>query len=308
MGATMPITESVSRGFRDVDDALRAMRDSEGALRAAAQLLQRGLSVIPIQPFGKRALVPWRPYQRRRASCADLAAWSRAYPTMNLGIVTGSISNLVVIDCDDATAVAWAEHHLPATPMVTQTSGGRHLFYRAPSQRVTNRVGVRLDDGRRLRIDVRGSGGYVVVPPSVHPSGARYVRVGPWPALSDLPVFDPAWLPQAPRTPSAAATPRLKLPPSILGSLNASASLRRARAWMAKRDPAIAGRGGDVRTFITACNLVREFGLDDADALDLLRVWNCACVPPWSDVELVAKIRNARRHGRSGPSGARFAP
>ncbi|MBL8786201.1 MAG: hypothetical protein JNJ59_14980 [Deltaproteobacteria bacterium] len=74
-------------------------------------------------------------------------------------------------------------------------------------------------------------------------------------------------------------------------------NLERARAWMAKRDPAIAGAGGDRWTYATAAKLVVDFDLSDADAFELLREWNETCSPPWSERDLAAKLIHARKYG-----------
>ena len=59
-------------------------------------------------------------------------------------------------------------------------------------------------------------------------------------------------------------------------------ALKRARAWIAKRDPAIQGNGGDNHTYATTCHLL-DFGLNADETLDLLYEWNERCQPKWSD-------------------------
>lgn len=68
----------------------------------------------------------------------------------------------------------------------------------------------------------------------------------------------------------------------------------RATAYMAKRDPAIEGQEGDRWTYKTVCKLM-DLGLDDEQAMTLLLEWNQACQPPWTEKELRAKVRSARR-------------
>ncbi|MDB4946216.1 MAG: hypothetical protein JWP97_5750 [Labilithrix sp.] len=77
----------------------------------------------------------------------------------------------------------------------------------------------------------------------------------------------------------------------------------RASRWLAQRDPAIQGSGGDKHTFETACAIVRGFDLDDASAYRLLCDWNLTCRPPWDEHGLRRKIREARERGRM-PFGA----
>lgn len=79
--------------------------------------------------------------------------------------------------------------------------------------------------------------------------------------------------------------------------------LERARRYLAALPPAITGRHGDLYTFRVCCRLVRGFALDDADALTLLATWNARCEPPWSERELIDKLRRARRYGREPVGG-----
>jgi hypothetical protein len=74
--------------------------------------------------------------------------------------------------------------------------------------------------------------------------------------------------------------------------------LERARRYLAVIPPAVAGDGGDATTFRVCCRLVRGFALDDEEALGVLANWNSACIPPWSEEELRAKLKGARRYGR----------
>ncbi len=80
-------------------------------------------------------------------------------------------------------------------------------------------------------------------------------------------------------------------------------ALERARRYVAVIPPAVAGNGGDAATFCVCCRLVRGFALEDEDALGVLAEWNSACVPPWSEEELRAKLKGARRYGREPVGG-----
>ena len=66
---------------------------------------------------------------------------------------------------------------------------------------------------------------------------------------------------------------------------------------------AVAGQHGDEATFSVCCRLVRGFALEDDDALSVLTDWNNACSPPWSELELRAKLKAARRYGREPVGG-----
>lgn len=138
--------------------------------------------------------------------------WWRRSPGANVGIATGACSGLVVVDLDlprggreSLEAVLDAGRDLPRTLRARTGGGGLHLFYAAPPNvRVANTAGRLPGVARPLPgIDLRGDGGYVVVPPSVHASGRRYrwdgrARVSPL----------PAWLwPARPAPTARAATP-----------------------------------------------------------------------------------------------------
>jgi len=176
--------------------SLNLQHDAEGAgedrLAAARAYLARGWSVVPVEPRGKRPLVPWRRLQTRRASAAELERWFARWPDANVAIVTGRLSGLVVLDVDPRHGGAASldlleagQAPLPETPEVLTGGGGRHLYFRHPGGRVGNRVD--LLPG----LDLRGDGGCVVAPPSVHPSGRPYAwRAGRAPqecALAPLP-------------------------------------------------------------------------------------------------------------------------
>lgn len=115
--------------------------------------------------------------------------WERA-PASNIGLRTGIESGLVVLDIDPAhggsrSIKALIDRHgdLSDMPRVRTGSGGWHLFFAHPGEPVRNSAG-RLGPG----LDVRGDGGYVIAPPSVHASGAHYrweIEAGALPPMPD---------------------------------------------------------------------------------------------------------------------------
>lgn len=85
--------------------------------------------------------------------------------------------------------------------------------------------------------------------------------------------------------------------------LSAASAVERARAFLQRVDPAVAGQQGDLRTFRVCCRIVRGFDLSDDEAVGALREWNARCEPPWSERELRQKVTNARRYGREPQGG-----
>src|SRR5437899_3731387 len=161
---------------------------TENALeRAALENLARGWSVIPLRSTGsvedrkKPLLESWKQYQERLPTKAEVIGWWRERPTANVGIVTGKVSGLVVIDADGPNCSELCRQQgifLPKTATV-QTGRGYHAYYARPGGRqFENRVAL-LKDGKEKtaggsQVDIRGDGGYVVAPPSVHGSGRVY--------------------------------------------------------------------------------------------------------------------------------------
>ncbi len=126
------------------------------------------MPVFPCDPGGKRPLTPSGFWDATTDDHRVRAWWGR-WPAANVGVPTGRRSGLLVLDVDQrgggpqSLAALEREHGpLPKTATGRTGGGGVHLFFRYPSGReVRNSAGV-LGPG----LDVRGEGGYVVVPPS----------------------------------------------------------------------------------------------------------------------------------------------
>jgi len=136
------------------------------AKAAAADYHRGGWCPIPIKKASKQtALSRLAPYLERRATVEELRAWSWS----GVGIVTGQVSGVLVLDVDGPEGEAELQRHgHPVTPMVRTASGGLHLYFRHPEHDV--RTGIRVAPG----LDVKASGGYVVAPPSVGANGKPY--------------------------------------------------------------------------------------------------------------------------------------
>ncbi|MSR15329.1 MAG: hypothetical protein EXR86_12355 [Gammaproteobacteria bacterium] len=144
-------------------------------MKAALAYENQGYSVIPLVPRGKIPLIPsWVQYQITRATREEIGAWWRLWPEANLGIVTGDISGICVIDCDSPEAATAIKPTLGdmADVGVAATGKGFHLYY-AHTVKLGNRAGV------KPQVDFRGDGGYVVAPPSIHATGKVYEWVKP---------------------------------------------------------------------------------------------------------------------------------
>lgn len=124
---------------------------------------------------------------------AKIRAWWKKWPTANIGIATGSVSDLVVVDIDprnggDDTFDALVREFgaAPETPEVLTGGGGRHLYFRDTGGVIPSTLGP--------GIDIKADGGYVVAPPSVHIRGRRYAwELSALPSNIALADFPRAW-------------------------------------------------------------------------------------------------------------------
>ncbi len=142
---------------------------------AALAALARGWSVIPVLERTKRPAFAWREFQARCARPAEVEVWLHHMPKANIAAVTGALSGIVVVDVDPAhggdESLARLEAEigrLPPTVEAKTGGGGRHLYFAHPGGHVANRVGILPG------IDIRGDGGVIVMPPSIHPNGNAY--------------------------------------------------------------------------------------------------------------------------------------
>lgn len=145
---------------------------------AALSYAARGWAVFPLVERDKIPAVKGG-FKAASDDAETIGEWWDAHPRHNVGIATGSASRgLVVIDLDVDEARGengldtlreWEREHgeLPETTSAETGSGGMHLYYMCNTP-----IGCSVDNDKG--VDIRGDGGYVVAPPSVHPSGGVY--------------------------------------------------------------------------------------------------------------------------------------
>jgi hypothetical protein len=135
---------------------------------AAVALAERGYFIFPCKPRGKRPLTE-HGYKDATNDVEVVRKWWEQYPDANIGLVPG-LSGFLVIDVDGPIG----EESLRCLGLDTvktlfvKTGRGRHLYFARPN----GRIGNAHDLGKGL--DIRCDAGYVLVPPSVHPTGAKY--------------------------------------------------------------------------------------------------------------------------------------
>ena len=121
----------------------------------------------------KKPLVEWKPYQDRLPTEEEVTEWWTKWPDANLGMATGHLSRLIVVDPDSQEATQDFIETYPEAKVTRQAQTGREgarHFYFIHEPGITNDAGKLLGKG----IDIRGEGGFVIVPPSIHANGKSY--------------------------------------------------------------------------------------------------------------------------------------
>ena len=112
-------------------------------------------------------------------------------------------------------------------------------------------------------------------------------------------------------TPAAFPTPPDPPPPPprpvLVRQTISLGVVERARRYLARVEPAVAGQHGDLHTFRVCCRIVRGFALSEEEAMAVLTEWNSRCEPPWSERDLRDKIDRARRYGKEQIGGLSVA-
>lgn len=158
------------------------MYENNKNLEAALEYLAAGWSVIPTG-LDKRPLLAWKEFQTKRATAPEVREWFAKWPEANIGIVTGKISGLVVVDVEQGGST----EGLTPTVISATGGGGYHYYYKHPGFEIGN-------DSRKIRelTDIRGDGGFVVAPFSRHASGKFYEWIAS-PDMADLADL-PEWI------------------------------------------------------------------------------------------------------------------
>lgn len=257
------------------------MSAGDDMLRAALTYSGRfGFAVFPCKPRGKTPLTE-HGFKDASKDPAQIRKWWERWPDANIGVATGSISGIVVLDIDprhggdDTLGALQAQcGKLPETPSVLTGGGGLHFYFRHPGDNIPNSAS-QIGQG----IDVRGDGGYVIAPKSVHESGKRYL----WEASSridQMPLAElPDWL--------------LKLITSTEARNNPDSDSKRARIAapdVSKLTAGVSEGDRDNQLFRLACYL-RRLGYSRMQAEPVLLDAAARCRPPFPSHQALRKWR-----------------
>ena len=252
-----------------------------------------GWPVFPVVPAGKKPLVE-RGFYSATVNVDQIHGWWQRWPLANIGVPTGRITGLVVLDVDvkadsetgrngidslGRLAQVSGYVPLPPTRLAATGGGGFHLFYAYPP-------GAKVRSTSRLRglpgLDVRALGGYIVCPPSQHASGQRY-----------------RWIDEGPLAPYPRFLVELAIAPAL--GVQRRHKGEPVRQWdrLAMRVALTRARPGSRNAvgYWLARRLV-EAGLPMAEAENVMRVY-ARFVPaghhPYTVEEALASLHSVRR-------------
>ncbi|MGI9570420.1 MAG: bifunctional DNA primase/polymerase [Desulfobulbia bacterium] len=254
--------------------------EQRSTLEAALAYLAKGWSVIPAAKRGKRPIVRWRAYQDGLPTKEQVRKWFRRWPKANLSVVTGAVSGIVVLDVDpnhggkESLEILEERHGtLPKTVESLTGGDGRHLYFSYPGHEVRNRAGMAPG------LDLRGDGGVIIVPPSIHPSGNPYIwKPGHGPEEIELAPL-PIWL----------IEPRFGLDGQVGKPLTYWRKLVKEGINKGQRNTALASFTGHLLWH----------GVDPDVVMELMLAWNrVRCNPPLDDKEVILTVQSIQKTHR----------
>jgi Bifunctional DNA primase/polymerase, N-terminal/Primase C terminal 1 (PriCT-1) len=150
------------------------------------------LSLFPLRKKTKKPLSEWAIYQTRRPTDDEIKAWQDKGLLDQPAVVCGEVSGIVVLDVDDPEKFeSWTrkeKHQVPPTGQARTSGGKYHLYFKHPGGKIKNSI------KKIPGADIKGDGGYVVAPPSIHPNGTQYEWVE-FLGLDDVELADlPEWI------------------------------------------------------------------------------------------------------------------
>ena len=172
----------------------------------ALKYLAKGWSVVPVHTItqtgrctcgnerctspGKHPRIDWKEYTRRLPTRKEISGWFEdEFYGSNIGMVTGSVSDTLVVDLDVrcGAEILRAKLKLPRRTLTARTGGrGTHLFYRMDGYEVQSRIRAFPS------VDIKAENAFVVLPPSKHKSGNIYRWISLFaPASIDLSTLMP---------------------------------------------------------------------------------------------------------------------
>ncbi len=261
------MTLNKANGTGRQEEAAAATADVISQLHQHAMQLvvECRLAVFPLKP-GDKAPATKRGFKNATNDASIVDSWWRDCPDQNIGIATGKTSGVWVLDVDgeegEASLARLVAEHGPLPETVEAITGkGRHIYFRYVE-------GIGCTAGSiGLGIDTRGDNGYVVAPPSLHPSGRRYA----WSVDSSADGFAdaPAWLVARARVVSKPAREAATIP--IIPTADVTALIAKLTPSL-KRRIATEGKGDRSTHSFGVMAALFDAGLTISDVAAIARV------------------------------------
>lgn len=241
---------------------------------------RRGIPVFRLRARTKEPFHGSRGFYDATTDPDTIRRWWTATPTANIGLPTGRASGIMVLDVDtdkggaDSLTALEAEHgKLPATWTVKTGGDNYQLYLKAPDENIRISAG-KLGPG----LDIRCDGGYVVAPPSIHPSGDRYT------VHTRAPMVEPpSWL-----------LALLKDDPKPAGETTVNTQSNQPISADLDGDPIPDGKRNEELTRIAG--RLRARGAGDGELPEMLERINATrCNPPLPEREVQRIARSAMR-------------
>ena len=273
------------------------------------ELVDLGLSLIPIKRGAKKPPVRWKRYQDKAATREQVEKWQETYPGCNWAAVWGAVSGgVIAVDIDSAAAFGWCQKQGGFNrrwPTWYKTGRGWQYLFRLPAELADIR-GVNPHSG----VEIRCNRQYSVLPPSIHPSGKAYE----WKRFGKIP-YAPRWIVdiltgEATQEAATSVTPQQR-PAQKITRPSQKTTHRTRRPQDIGRNPRLLKSEGYrwlwKRTFPegsrhNACfshvDLLRGAGLSEDEALYKIDQWRNKCTyPVYSEGEARAVVECTYRIG-----------
>lgn len=225
--------------------------------------LDLGFSVIPLKPKSKLPLIRWKTFILPKK-----AVYRYVDRGCNWAIKGGQIAPnrfVYFLDLDDKQTLPKIFKDIPASAPIVSTSRGIHVWLCWNQEVKTRRI-----EG----IEIRGSGAFVVVPPSVHPSGHVYTFLKP---LRMPPIMDPSVFIPAPPEPST--------------ETRSSWGTEDPYAWEGNYAGVAQGRRHD--RLMQIIGALHAKGKSEMEVLSIVMDWRKRCKPPLSAEEVRVTLHKA---------------
>lgn len=274
-------------------------------LEYALKYARLGFSVIPCVPptkdsegrDKKQPRISWIEFQKRKASEDEIKGWFKKYPDSRIGIVTGQISNLFIVDCDDEDAhIKFESEILPEsviTPKAKSPHGYHYYFKHKDGLRNKTKM-------QGMGLDTRGEGGFIMAPPNPGLNGDAYAwlqGLDPWTVtLAEVPASIETVLLES----STTYGNSIDIPNNNLNTLEKDKNLniKIANGVPEEGDQARNildfSKGSRAQTIFHIANCLVKGGMPTAEIQQLLIIiGQKVCNPPYPANEVIDRIKSA---------------